>query len=438
MIRILSLMIFLVWTSLLAPVFAADLAPWDDPVLVTPPKVEWTDPIGPDFTAVYENVPYKGKMARVLAYYSVPASYTGKLPVMVLVHGGAGMAFPQWTKQWASYGYAAIAMDLGGATTPSPDGRPWDSDNFNVVGTIPDKDTWYYHAAAAVIRAISLVAARPEVDTTRIGIMGISWGGFLTSIVSGVDKRLALAVPVYGCGYIQEVSYWAPITNQAYLSKFDPALYLPNATLPMLWLNGPSDITYPMIIHRKSYRLPQGPVTVSIHNPLPHDYNSAWGLTEPRAFVDSYFKGGKALPKIKTWGWDKTSSWATYESPTTIIKAELIYTTDAEPWKNFKTLIWQAQAATVLTNENRVQAKVPANATVHYLALTDSRNLLVSSQHVDLTLDSASGTRTTDIPVSVSGRSAKRHRTAHKAKIGGLSGDFDFIGRRFPAPMIRP
>ena len=54
---------------------------------------------------------------------------------------------------------------------------------------------------ADVIRGVSLLASLPDVDSKRLGITGISWGGYLTCIVASLDDRLRVAVPVYGCGF---------------------------------------------------------------------------------------------------------------------------------------------------------------------------------------------------------------------------------------------
>ena len=70
------------------------------------------------------------------------------------------------------------------------------------------KDQWTYHAVAAVIRGHSLLRSFPEVDAEQIGVTGVSWGGYLTCIVDGVDSRFKFAVPVYGCGYLYENSRW--------------------------------------------------------------------------------------------------------------------------------------------------------------------------------------------------------------------------------------
>ena len=68
------------------------------------------------------------------------------------------------------------------------------------------RNVWSYHAVANVIRAVSLIRSFKAVDPSRVGITGISWGGYLTCIVAGLDERLAVAVPVYGCGFLHENS----------------------------------------------------------------------------------------------------------------------------------------------------------------------------------------------------------------------------------------
>jgi dienelactone hydrolase len=70
----------------------------------------------------------------------------------------------------------------------------------------PIGDHWAYHAVAAVVLGHSLIRSFPEVDASRIGVTGISWGGYLTCIVAGVDDRFRFAAPVYGCGFLGEGS----------------------------------------------------------------------------------------------------------------------------------------------------------------------------------------------------------------------------------------
>src|SRR5262249_21875508 len=125
----------------------------------------------------------------------------------------------------------------------------------------PITDQWSYHAVSDVIRAHSLLRAMPEVDPDRIGITGISWGGYLTCIVSGLDHRFKFAAPVYGCGFLGENSAWVPefkrlgSKGDRWLAMWDPSHYLKNTKIPMLWVTGTNDFAYPLDSLQKSYRL---------------------------------------------------------------------------------------------------------------------------------------------------------------------------------------
>jgi cephalosporin-C deacetylase-like acetyl esterase len=72
----------------------------------------------PDMQAFFYDGPkWFGKATRVFAYYQAPAgaSPTNKVPAVVCSHGGGGTAYAEWVRIWNSHGYAAIAMDTGGA-----------------------------------------------------------------------------------------------------------------------------------------------------------------------------------------------------------------------------------------------------------------------------------------------------------------------------------
>ena len=103
---------------LIGPARAAEPALWDLAALRKPPKVEWVDKDGPLRKLYYESEPRGGKPTRVFAYYAEPARVEGKLPAMVLVHGGGGTAFPEWAQLWAKRGYAAIDVFMCGACDP--------------------------------------------------------------------------------------------------------------------------------------------------------------------------------------------------------------------------------------------------------------------------------------------------------------------------------
>lgn len=348
----------------------------------------------------YEGAAFKGKPTRVFAYYGVPkeaATSPGKkFPAMVLIHGGGGTAFDRWVKVWNSRGYAAISMDLC-SCVPVREGNSWKRheqggppgwDNSFTQLDSPVQDQWTYQAVSAVALAHSLLRSYPEVDADRIGVTGISWGGYMTSIVAGVDSRFKFAVPVYGCGYLGENSAWLPAfekmgkeKSDLWLRQWDPSSYLAKAKMPILWVNGTNDFAYPMDSWQKSYRLPTGPRTLCLRIRMPHGHGPVGENPEEiHVFANQFLTGGKPLATITEQGQKENKIWAAFKSEVPITKAELAYTTGEGRWQERK---WESAPAEIDAKTNRVTAKIPEGATVYYLNLFDERNCAVSTEHIE-------------------------------------------------------
>ncbi len=366
--------------------------PWSMAELTPTPVAEFGKESAGVQEVYYDNVPLKGKPTRVFAYYAKPADGEGPFPAMLCVHGGGGKAFSEWARLWAKRGYVALAMDLAGK---GPDGKahadagPDQDDNgkfgeFTLDGV---RDMWSYHAVAAVVRGHSLLASLPEVDKNRIGITGISWGGYLTCIVAGIDERLKVAVPVYGCGFLGDNSAWlgrfSKMTveqRKLWLDQFDPSHYLPGATCPMLFVNGTNDFAYPLDSYQKSYNLPQGPVTLCIRVKMPHGHGVGWAPEEIGMFVDSVLTKSSPLPRIGTMEVVEGNVSASTGGPASIKQAELNYAVASGPWQN---RIWKSVPAVL--GRGIVRATIPAaRPLVMYLNITDERGALVSAPHVVL------------------------------------------------------
>jgi cephalosporin-C deacetylase-like acetyl esterase len=76
--------------------------------------------------AVYfDGLPYQGAPTKVFAWLGLPENRSGKVPGIVLVHGGGGTAFKEWVKLWNDHGFAAISifrwMPSRPRTAPHPD-----------------------------------------------------------------------------------------------------------------------------------------------------------------------------------------------------------------------------------------------------------------------------------------------------------------------------
>jgi dienelactone hydrolase len=378
-----------------------------DRSLLEAPRYEPAKDLAPGEAGVraifYDAKPYQGKPTKTFAYLGVPKHPAGeRVPAMVLVHGGGGTAFPEWVKLWNDRGYAAIAMDTCGAipvrSTDFPQNKQWRrhaaggpsgwDDSFTQMAA-PVTDQWQYHALADILLAHSLIRSLPDVDPERVGLTGISWGGYLTSLAVGVDSRFKFAVPVYGCGFIDEC-VWSPTLaklppdqRQRWLDQWDPRHYLKDAETPMLWVTGTNDFAYPFPALQKSYRLPKGPRTLSVTLRMPHGHPPGQTPAIIHAYADSFLKPASAipLPAITGQGRDgpTNTAWTIVASKSAIAKAELLFTRDTGTWQK---RAWQAVAAKV--EDGKAYAVLPEGARVYYLNLTDERGLTVSTEHEEL------------------------------------------------------
>jgi len=351
------------------------------------PEAEWVD----HASVLYQGEPYRGKATRIFAYCGVPDHRPGDVPGMVLVHGGGGTAFPQWVKMWNERGYAAIAMDLSGRGAGGerlPDGGPEQGheEKFGAMGEGLE-EMWSYHAVAAVARGLSLLASLPGVDPDRIGVTGISWGGYVTCMVAGIDDRIRAAIPVYGCGFLHHNSCWLEEFERlpgahraAWIEHFDPSTHLPNASMPMLWVNGTNDFAYPMDSYQESYRATPRDTTLCIKVGMDHGHEPGWAPDEIGLFADLHLRDGEEFPAIGATRVEEGRAVARWSSARPIASAGLHVTSDAAPWPE---RVWESTPATV--TDGVVHASLPdSRPVVAYLTIEDDRGVTVSSEHMEL------------------------------------------------------
>jgi len=361
--------------------------PWDVPALQKA-KVEpsWGENSNGVRQVYYPGENYKGKQTKVFAYYGKPEGQ-GPFPAMLLVHGGGGKAFPDWVKHWNIRGYCALAMDLAGNGPKGrlPEGGPdqGDEEKFQDFKDDNLKDMWTYHAVAAVLRGHSMMASFPEVDRNKIAVTGISWGGYLTCIIAGMDDRLKAAVPVYGCGYLHENSVWKEnrldkmdaLRREKWVRNFDPSTYLPGVTCPIMFINGTNDFAYPLDSYKKCYDLVKEKKTLSVKVRMPHGH--IWTFKEVDAFIDSLLKGTKSLAKIENLETKDGTAFVKVQSTIPIKNAMLHFAINEGPWQK---RLWKSIPANI--SDGVASAKLPMDKPiVYYISLIDEQGLEVSSNH---------------------------------------------------------
>lgn len=291
--------------------------PWDVSALNKTPRIHKTKerPANGMRSFFYEGAKYKGKPTWVFAYYAAPKGTPpkGGWPAVVCAHGGGGSAFPDWVRHWNKKGYAAISMDLeghfpGGTHFGVQGNHPLGQGHRNAgpkrIGwfgdiALPDKEQWFYHAVADVIRANSLLRSFREINKDKIGLTGISWGGTIVSTVAGVDSRFIFVIPVYGGGYIHKHDM-TPAQYKEYLAKWDPSAHLPYAKMPMLWVNGAGEPVFPFDGFSKSAALTNGKSTLCIRPFLPHGHGFGWEeVWEIGGFANGVVTGKAPMPFIE-------------------------------------------------------------------------------------------------------------------------------------------
>lgn len=180
---------------------------------------------------------YQGKTVRIFAVLAYPKGGRN-LPAIYWSQGGmyeAGTFFPL---TWAAKGYMCINVTL-----------PHDVYNsFVRFTTERPEDGNLAHLAVAQMRGITLLTQRPEVDATRIGVGGSSYGGLFACLIAGADPRVKAGMSFFtsgnhklGTNYPQftqlrtthEVGIWS--------GTIDPAWRLKRKAVPFLWAVASND-----------------------------------------------------------------------------------------------------------------------------------------------------------------------------------------------------
>jgi dienelactone hydrolase len=351
-------------------------------------------PIKPIF---YEALPWKGKPTRVFAWLGIPKERTGKVPGIVLVHGGGGTAFKEWVAKWNAHGFAAISIAVEGQTDQTkPDGKRgnrWKSHQWagpTRVGIFADsdqplEDQWIYHAVADTVLANSLLRSLPEVNADKVGLMGISWGGVVTSTAIGIDDRFAFAIPTYGCGHLFDAdNQWGRALggNQTYRQVWDPMMWLDRVNTPLLWLSWPKDSHFPLDCQAACYRAMPGPRMVALVSGMGHSHPAGWNPPDSYAFAKCIAETGEPWIQQVASEQDGATVHVEFSPAKPLDRAILVWTPD-EGFTGNRT--WKESPATLETRgQNTVaSASLPTDARAWFVNVY-SNGLTASSEFMEI------------------------------------------------------
>jgi hypothetical protein len=205
-------------------------------------------------------------------------------------------------------------------------------------------------------------------------------------IVAGLDDRLKVAVPVYGCGFIHENSAWVPTFKKmsaplfkTWVGNFEPSRFVGQAKMPVLFVNGTNDFAYSLDSYQKTYRLVKDrSLCVTVN--LPHSHPAGWAPVEIGPFVDQHLKAGTPLPRIDKASRAKDRIEATFRAEKPVREAALHYTSDRGPWQSRK---WKSEPIKI--EGTTLRAPLPdARPLVYFVTITDERKATASTEHEEL------------------------------------------------------
>jgi dienelactone hydrolase len=182
-------------------------------------------------TVEFTSQTFSGTPIRVSGILGLPNS-EGRHPAIFFSMPGMAPASKIWSGTFARKGYVTLTITLPSGPLPPPppfEGQVLQDGNLTAF-------------AVAQMRGITYLTHRSEVDPTRIGIGGSSYGGFFATLIAGADPRIKAGMSFFAGGHNELGSHLPQFTsltnrNQVELwnKTIDPAWRLRQRAVPFLW-----------------------------------------------------------------------------------------------------------------------------------------------------------------------------------------------------------
>lgn len=256
---------------------------------------------------------YKVADKEVFAFIGYPDTPCPKngYPAVVLVHGGGGEAFYEWMFEWTKRGFVAIAPDYDSQYATDTEHRKEYNANCGIRGygsltreNLKEEHPWVYFSVLETIKAVDILSLDKCVDSHKIMIDGISWGGFLSLIVCGTENRLQAGIINYASAFISEGSWGqeemqlkklSPDELRDYNAHFDPQSYLEKIKIPMLFSAGMQDTCFFVNGRKKTTERINGKKYFSYRKFFPHGHDDVFAEPVDYRFAEYILRNGEFL-----------------------------------------------------------------------------------------------------------------------------------------------
>ncbi|HET8547795.1 MAG TPA: alpha/beta fold hydrolase, partial [Bryobacteraceae bacterium] len=129
-------------------------------------------------------------------------SAAGRLPAVIVLHGTGGTKEGQTRilRQLAARGFLAVAIDgrYHGERSKAGKGSADYVEAILRAYRTGKEHPFLYDTVWDVMRLIDYLETRPDVDASRIGVIGFSKGGMETYLAAAADPRIRVAIPCIG------------------------------------------------------------------------------------------------------------------------------------------------------------------------------------------------------------------------------------------------
>ena len=174
-----------------------------------------------------------------------------RAPMLLWVHGGPMMSWNSWSWRWnpwlmAAQGYAVLLPDPALSTGY---GQDFIARGYRHWGPRPYKD---------VMAVTDAAIARDDIDGSRTGMMGGSYGGYMANWIAGHTDRFKAIVSHAGLWALDQMfgttdmphvfhPQWGdPLDSPRIYEENSPHLHIGKITTPMLVIHGNRDYRVPM------------------------------------------------------------------------------------------------------------------------------------------------------------------------------------------------
>lgn len=128
----------------------------------------------------------------------LPAFTEGPYPCLVTFPGyTGGRGLPENYAHWTLLGTAVFAVDVrgqGGETGNTLDSEFGMSKGWVTQGLLDQEKSYYKALAVDCLRAVQWMTEQPELDPSRMGVVGASQGGGLALLVSALHDSIRLTI----------------------------------------------------------------------------------------------------------------------------------------------------------------------------------------------------------------------------------------------------